>query len=106
MRKFIILSLVLSMTSLSSNAQTCSAEERQACQEALNAADQVIANEEALILKLTESNDSLRTENDKLSNALVEMKDLNDKAIGTTAVWTFAGIGVGLLTAIIISGKH
>lgn len=66
------------------------------CDQALDAADTVINKQGELILLLSKQKATLVDENDKLSEALVEMKSINGNELQRNITYGLAGVIVGV----------
>lgn len=93
--------MTLSLT-LRAETSNCSIKEREACKKALKAADELIFNQDNLITKLRDSNQQYRDENEALSKALVEMKEVSDNSVQKNMAIGAAGFAAGLLTILFI----
>jgi hypothetical protein len=109
MRNLTMLTLVLSMTLSQAKATTRSCSTtgttpsvKEACDKALKDADQVIAKQGELILVIGQENGELRTENQELSNALVNLEreqiDWKDEVI-IGGLGLAVGIAIGVMVS-------
>lgn len=84
-------------------SRKCDPNEAVACHEALTKADLVMKKQEELIQKLGTSNDSLKDENDRLSQALIKSSRELDHDAERKITIGAAGILLGILAGVLVS---
>ncbi len=87
--------LVLSMTSPNLRADS-------SCNEVYDKYDRVVEKQGQLIMLLTDQNESVRSENDELSAALVKMKGLTDQANSRTLYTGLSAVLAGAVIGILV----
>lgn len=99
----LVASMTLSQASFAQKScQTNPNKIKEACDKALADADQVIKKQTDLILTLGNQNESLKDENEELSNALLTLKNDYDNEIKNSALLIGGGALVGILIGVLI----
>lgn len=95
--------MIWSSVTTAQSPKVCNKELQQACTEALKKADVVILDQDKLIQKLTQVNEKMKSENDRLAEAVVADVRLLDKQTGRYISLTLGGILLGIVAGSLLS---
>ena len=105
MQKFVIVSLVLSLSLplQATAANSCNAlDVKQKCEQALKDADTVIQKQGVVVQLTIKENQELRDENKKLDSDLLKLKELSDDEVRRNLYWGSSGVLVGIILTLLV----